>query len=280
VSPGGIRPRLVTVWLVLLALVGTILAVEHANLVRARSGGDGAGDPRRLVPVGVDQLGAIEVAHAGTLHRFERDATGAWFYHGVHTGSEGIHAHTADPAMAGRIERAVAAFGRTRIERQFGLHAVTADYGVTTPETLILIYRRNDPQPLAQYAVGDIAPDTMSRYVLVVGSSVVATIPSYQIDNLLALIQAVGGPSDRERATGRPPARRGGSTGPAPRGGVAGLRQATAMPVWRGRGGSTEAGRPGGSRRIPGRARRWEPRAALGLSVLGPPRPRPLVSCP
>jgi hypothetical protein len=234
VSASGIRPRLVAVWLVLLALVGTIAAIEYTHLVRARSGRDGDRDPRLLLPVAVDQLGAIEVAHAGTLHRFERDATGAWFYHGAHTGSEGVHAHTTDPALTARIERAFAAFGRTRIERQFGLQPARADYGVTTPETLILIYRPKDPQPLVQYAVGDIAPDTVSRYVLVVGSSVVATIPNYQIDNLLTLIQAVGGTTEPERATGRSPARQGGSSRSVPRGGLAGLRRAVATPAPRG----------------------------------------------
>jgi len=200
VSGGGIRPRLAAVWLVLFVLVGAIVVIEHTDLGRSTSGRDGDADPRMLLPVPVDRLGAIEVANAGTLYRFERDAAGAWFYHGVHTGSEGAHAHNADPAMAARIERAFAAFGRTRIERQFALKTPTGDYGVTTPETLILVYRPNDTQPLVQYAVGDIAPDTVSRYVLVVGSSTVATIPNYQIDNLLALIQTVGGNSDQERA--------------------------------------------------------------------------------
>src|SRR5207249_1180081 len=200
VSGGRIRPRLAAVWLVFFVLVGTIAVIEHTDLGRSTSGRDGDADPRRLLPVPVDQLGAIEVANAGTLYRFERDAAGAWFYHGVHTGSEGAHAHNADAAMAARIERAFAAFGRTRIERQFALKTPTGDYGTTTPETLILVYRPNDTQPLVQYEVGDIAPDTVSRYVLVVGSSTVATIPNYQIDNLLALIQTLGGNSEQQRA--------------------------------------------------------------------------------
>jgi hypothetical protein len=220
VSAGRLRPRLVIVWLALAALVGAIVAVEHADLVRPGPGGDqGPADPHLLLPVPVDRLGAIEVAHAGRLHRFERDAAGAWFYHGVHTGTEGVHAHTADPALAARIERAVAAFGRTRIERQLALGTSTGDYGVAVPETLILVYRPHDPQPLVQYAVGDVAPDTFSRYVQVVGSPAVVTIANYQIDNLLALIQSVGGPSDRDRAPrARAPARRDGSAQPDPHG--------------------------------------------------------------
>ena len=210
-SGRGIRRRLAAVWLVFFVLVVAIVAVEYVDRVRPTSGREGHGDPRMLLPVPVDQLGAIEVANAGTLHRFERDPSGIWFYHGVHTGSEGAHAHNADAAMAARIERAFAAFGRTRIERQFALKTPTGDYGTTTPETLILVYRPNDTQPLVQYEVGDIAPDTVSRYVLVVGSSTVATIPNYQIDNLLALIQTVGGNSDQERAARSalaPPGRR------------------------------------------------------------------------
>ena len=127
-SGGGIRPRLAAVWLVFFVLVGTIAVIEHTDLGRSTSGRDGDADPRMLLPVPVDQLGAIEVANAGTLYRFERDAAGAWFYHGVHTGSEGAHAHNADPAMAARIESAFAAFGRTRIERQFALKTPTGDY--------------------------------------------------------------------------------------------------------------------------------------------------------
>ena len=186
----GLRPRLVAVWLLLAALVGVIAVIEYRA---ARSSGRvSTTDPRLLLPVPVDQLGAIEVADAGALHRFERDAAGTWFYHGVHTRSESTHTHEVDPSAAGRIERALLAFGRTRIERQLARDKDAGAYGVTTPRILILVYRRNESQPLAQYAVGDVAPDTVSRYVEVVGGSGVVTIPNYQIENLLTLIGAVG----------------------------------------------------------------------------------------
>src|SRR5213076_2617695 len=73
---------------------------------------------------------------------------GTWFYHGVHTGAESGHTHTADPALAARIERAFAAFGRTRIERQFALDRDGAAYGLATPEILVLVYRPQQAQPL------------------------------------------------------------------------------------------------------------------------------------
>ena len=200
-SAGGGRLGLLAVWLVLAVLVGAIVVLEHTDLVgqKPRRHGHVSSAVRMLLPVTVDQLGAIEVVHAGTLHRFERDAAGVWFYHvhGVGTGSDGPHSHDVDASLAARIEHAFAAFGRTRIERRLTLKTQAKDYGVTTPEMLILVYRPHDMQPLAQYAVGDIAPDTLSRYVLVVGSAILVTIPNYQINNVLALIEAVADTSDQ-----------------------------------------------------------------------------------
>ena len=152
------------------------------------------------MPLG--ELGAIEIADAGRLHRFERDATGAWFYHGAHGGAEGPHQHDPDPARADRIARAFAAFGRTRVERDSPLGRDGAAYGVSAPELVILVYRPGQSQPLVQYAVGHLAPDTVSRYVTVVGHPVVVTIPAYQIDNLRDLIRTMGGAPEPPGATG------------------------------------------------------------------------------
>jgi hypothetical protein len=85
----------------------------------------------------------------------------------------------------------MAAFGRTRIERQLARDREAGAYGVTAPRIVILAYRRQESQPLVQYAVGDVAPDGVSRYVDVVGGPGIVTIPGYQIDNLLALIDGV-----------------------------------------------------------------------------------------
>jgi hypothetical protein len=64
-------------------------------------------------------------------------------------------------------------------------------YGLTSPRLLILVYRANERQPLAQYAVGDVAADGLSRYVDAVGGAGVVTIPGYQVDNLVALVESV-----------------------------------------------------------------------------------------
>lgn len=191
------RRGLLVVWLLLGVLAVGIGALEWTDRLRAKAGSAGGADPRMLLPVPVSELGAIEIADAGRLHRFERDATGAWFYHGAHGGTEGPHTHEPDPAGAERIAHAFAAFGRARAERDFPLGRDGAVYGVATPELVILVYRPAQTQPLVQYAVGHVAPDTVSRYVMAVGHPVVVTIPAYQIDNLRALVQAMGGPSDR-----------------------------------------------------------------------------------
>jgi len=184
--------RLIAVWLLFVALAVAIVLIERQQRARP-SAEEGSRDERLLLPAEVAQLGAIEVMHKGTLHRFERDAAGVWFYHGIHTGSEQRHGHNADPAVAAQIEKAFTGFGRTRMERQFPLNIQADEFQVTRPEIFIMVYRPKEVQPLARYAVGIVAPDGVSRYVLPVGSTYVVTIANYQIDNLLNLIHAVGG---------------------------------------------------------------------------------------
>jgi hypothetical protein len=174
------------------ALAVAIVLIERQHRT-ATSAEEGNRDERRLLPVEVAQLGAIEIMHKGRLHRFERDSAEVWFYHGIHTGSEQQHGHNADPSVAAQIEKAFTGFGRTRMERQFPLNIQADEFQVTRPEIFIMVYRPKEVQPLARYAVGIVAPDGVSRYVLPVGSTYVVTIANYQIDNLLNLIQAVGG---------------------------------------------------------------------------------------
>ena len=202
-SVSAIRPRLVAIWGVLLLLVIAIAAIELKERANPEADEDSVRDPRMLLPVPVAQLGIVEIAHGGALHRFERDAAGVWFYHGVHTSAQGAHAHQPDPALATRIDTALTAFGRTHIERQMSLEKGPQEYGLSNPQMVILVYRPKDLQPLAQYAVGDVAPDTYSRYILVVGRSAVGTIPNYQIENLLGLIKAASEQSAAASAKSR-----------------------------------------------------------------------------
>lgn len=188
----GLSPRLTVVWGVLLVLGAAIVAIELVD--RARTQRDdseqASRDPRLMLPVPLEQVGAIEVAYAGAVHRFERDAAGGWFYHGVHAKADAAHTHQADPIMTQRIETALEGFGRTRMERTLPTGVAIEQYGLANPQMVILVYRPNELQPLLQVAVGDVAPDKLSRYIMAVGRASVVTIANYQIDNLLGLIKA------------------------------------------------------------------------------------------
>jgi hypothetical protein len=203
VSARAIRPRLLAIWGLLLVLVVAIAAIELRDRANAPLDPDNVRDPRMLLPVPVAQLGVVEIAHAGALHRFERDSAGGWFYHGVHTAAQGAHAHQPDPALAQRIDTALTAFGRTHIEREMSLAKGPQEYGLASPQMVILVYAPKELKPLAQYAVGDVAPDTYSRYILVVGRPNVGTIPNYQIENLLGLIKAASEQSVKATAQSR-----------------------------------------------------------------------------
>jgi hypothetical protein len=194
---GGLRRRTIVVWLLLGALIAGIAYIEVRSrsqlpeeVAEHRYGAEGS---RLLLPAPVDELAAIELGYAGVLHRFERDATGAWLYHGVHARAQEVHAHQTDPAQAQIIEKAFAALARTRMERQLELDVRTDAYGLRSPRMIIILYGKDNPVPIAQFAVGDVAPDGLSRYVLPVGGRYVVTIANYQVENLLGLIDAVAG---------------------------------------------------------------------------------------
>ena len=189
---GGARRKLLIVWLLLAALVIAIVLINRHDRSQIANAPAESRDQRLLLPIAMADIGAVEIAHNGTLHRFERDAAGAWFYHGVHSGAEQQHAHGSDPATAARIEKSLAGFGRTSMERQFPLNVQNDEFGVTRPEIFIMVYRPKEVQPLSRYAVGVVAPDKLSRYVLPVGSPMVVTIPEFHIENLLTLIRDMG----------------------------------------------------------------------------------------
>ena len=195
----GRRSRLIVVWLVFVVLVGAVILIERTDLMAPEDERQGqeAHEIRMLLPAPLAQLTAVEIGHAGTLHRFERDANGAWFYHTHNQGPEPAenHEHQADAAFTQRIDLALAAFGRTRIERDFVLGRDAEAYGIASPDMIVLVYGSGSEQPLAQYTIGDVAPDTFSRYVQAAGRDEVVTIPNYQITNLLDLIAAVTGQS-------------------------------------------------------------------------------------
>ena len=180
--------RLLVIWGVLLALAVVIFIGE-----RQRSEQMGMSNQRVvpwLLPAPMEKLGAVEVMVKGSMHRFERDTEGRWFYHGVHDASKAEHGHSTDPQMATVIDKAMTAFGRVQREQKIAIKAGDDEYGVTRPDIFILVYLPNSDEPLARYAVGTTATDSVSRYVLPVGAAEIVTIPDFHIKNLLALIDA------------------------------------------------------------------------------------------
>ena len=188
------RPKLMFIWLVLIVLLAVIGYLKFSDWKKARevSAVSMAADERSLLPLKLEAISAVEVAYEGNLYRFERDEAGTWFYHahGVNTGIQAQHGHVADPEQAAEIANRLAGLGRAHKERQVDSES-KEQYGVTKPQMLILVYVAGSTKPLAQYAVGDVAPDKLSRYVLLVDSSEVFTIADFQIQNLLDLIKSV-----------------------------------------------------------------------------------------
>lgn len=180
--------RLAVVWVAVAVLAGLVAFDAWKERSMSSTPEEDALDDRALLPASIFQIGAVEILNKGTLHRFERDPSGKWFYHGIHAEAQAQHEHTVDPAAAERIEKAMTGFGRTRKERDFPLNTQADEFGVTRPEIFIMTYLPGSTQPLSRYAVGVVAPDGLSRYVLPVGSTTVVTIPDFHIDNLLQLI--------------------------------------------------------------------------------------------
>lgn len=186
--------KLTAVWLVLSGLALLIGLLKYSDWAESQPDANRqtAVDERSLLPVSIERLSVIEIANSGALHRFERDDAGAWFYHahGVNTGVQAPHDHVANTVRAEQIAYAFGALGRARIERVLDAKD-NQQYGITRPDTLLLVYGDYGVKPVAQYAIGDVAPDTHSRYVLIVDTSQVVTIANYQIENLMNLIQTV-----------------------------------------------------------------------------------------
>lgn len=189
-STGRIRPRLVAVWLLVAALIGVIVVVEMKERASEERELTGLGGRERmLLSESSEHIGALEIVASGAMHRFERDPAGVWYYHEAHAKVAGPHGHRSDPVLAETIARGVKAFGSAHREREFRLDPTQNSLGVTTPSMVILVYRPNETQPMAQFAVGDLAPDEISRYVLIVGSDRVVTVAGYQIENLSKLVE-------------------------------------------------------------------------------------------
>ncbi|MEY3791597.1 MAG: hypothetical protein RLZ09_2433 [Pseudomonadota bacterium] len=184
------RGKVAFIWIAVLALA-TVIFVKERELALSVEQPEGH-DPKWLVPVALEEIGALEILRKGQLHRFERDDKGIWFYHGQQDDPNiKDHAHRADPLAATTIAQAVAMFVRTRKEQPIPLQPGKDEYGVSRPDILIMVYQPKKSEPVARFSVGMVSPNGYSRYVLAVGANEAVTIPEYQITNLMAMIDAV-----------------------------------------------------------------------------------------
>lgn len=200
----------IALWSCLL-LAGVALATYFAAVPAngpstAAKPGKGHDLERRLVPIPMAEVAAVTVVHRGTPRYFLRDEEQRWYLHGegrgdghghclddVETHSEGHgegHAHVADPVLVERIDEAFAMFGYTRIERTVDSGQRPDLFGTSNPEMIIVLHRAGEALPFRRILVGDVAPDSLARYVLLQEELSTVTIPNYQIENLEDLLSS------------------------------------------------------------------------------------------
>ena len=184
------KTKLLIIWVVL-AILATLIFIKERELSAAVEVTSSRSE-KFLLPIPLDQISAIEILRKEQLHRFERDQKGTWFYHGQQdTGDVKAHAHRTDPLAAETIAQAITMFSRTQKEQPIPLIPGSDEYGVSRPDTLVMVYQPNKAEPVARFSLGIVSPDGYSRYVLPIGANEAVTIAEYQITNLMAMIDAV-----------------------------------------------------------------------------------------
>ena len=177
-------------WLTVLALAAAAVlwqAVRPASPA-APDEDNVAAAPLTAVPEA--SWSAVELLGPDGLQRFERDATNHWLKHAEVAGEAADHQHRSDAASAERIAAVFGTFSRTRIERSLAVDpGALAAYGLERPLLIVLI-RGAEGRPVLTMEVGSVAPDGLSRYVRLPRDGSVLTIPGYQIDGLISLVQS------------------------------------------------------------------------------------------
>jgi len=208
--------KLVLIWVLLGSFAAFIFftkknAPQAVPVIEAR-------DSRWLVPLAVEEIGAIEILLEGKPYRFERDKQGAWFFHQQHADKEQLNNHSADTKQIEAISTAFNFLARAQREQKIAyedkcnslggnsshprhngpetakpvcINPSADEYGVGMPGLLVIGYRLNDLEPAFNLAFGKATPDGYSRYVLPFGSKILYTVPNFQYTNLTDLIASV-----------------------------------------------------------------------------------------
>ncbi len=146
-----------------------------------------------LLPMPFDEVTAVEIVVRGQLYRFDRDAERVWYYHRHRQQSDeaAAHQHVIDAEAAGQIEQALSLFGRTRIESTVAVGESGAKYGLSNPEVMVMLYEGGAPLPTIRFLIGDLAPDELSRYLMIPDYATIVTIPDKQLTSLTDLVAAM-----------------------------------------------------------------------------------------
>ena len=179
------------------------LMARHSRRRMANRGRHGAaagrtrGSEPRCEPVaaGLDGAGLGGRDRLRQAHRFERDGAGNWFRHtGQHSHAGSVNAHVADPAQARLIDAALEAFDETAVETRIA-HGVDeqklAQFGLTLPHLIVLLYARDSSTPLARLELGGSA-DSFDRYARLTPNGDVVTVAEFEVRRLTELLKAVG----------------------------------------------------------------------------------------
>ena len=173
-------------------LAGAIVVVGAGALAYVALAPDEA-PKRRLLPMPLAEVSALEIVVDGQLHRFDRDADRAWYYHRHKNpnAEESPDQHVADPDMAATIAEGLERFSRATIERTVAVGAPGEAYGVTRPPVIATLYAAGEARPAIHLMIGDRVPGEANRYLLIQDYATIVTIPERHVIDLTDLVAAV-----------------------------------------------------------------------------------------
>ena len=198
----GVRgsSRATLLWLLLLtvAVLGIAWQLRHAPAPTAHDDDDKPAE--LLVPAPLADWRSLELLVQGQRLRFERDGSGAWYRHAEVAGEAPRHAHTADPTAARQLADSLATLSRARIERTLaGGEGRLPNYGLANPPLVVLVQGEGG-RVLQTLALGDVAPDGLSRYAHLPQTHRVVTLADFQARGLMSL----AGPAVATTAASQP----------------------------------------------------------------------------
>ncbi len=194
-SGGAARPRLLAVWLVLLALVGAIVVADRTRIFDSEPPPPTAGTA--VFQFTEADLGSVEVLYKGQFAALMRGPDGQWFQHDSSHSHSGAAAgddetHGADPARAAVIAKQVSVTARMIADRRLKPERGLESYGLENPQIMIAFYGKaagdDVPGRLDVLYVGDLLPTQYNYYAKREGTGDLLLVPRHFVALLLALM--------------------------------------------------------------------------------------------